>query len=371
MTKKRLIALLAAAAMLASSSAALAAEKDAPETAAAVVTEAVTEEAVPQAQEIPEAPAELADDDVNVTPSSAVASVGDMTYATLQEAVNAAVQASDEDTSVEVLLSDDITLAEENSLKIYSDYVSIILNLNGHTITSSTQKGNDAISLNGANITLEIKDGVIDSTGVDSYGLYAYQKCNNLNLTFNNVEIRATGYALGVQGLTSNSNVVLKNSKIKCDGLGIYWPPKSGNLIIDDTEVTGGTGVVVKGAFVEVKGNSVITGTGEKKEAEDYYTGATDPNESSLTETGDAIYLESGYNDRDIGINIFGGILKSDNSYSLQTFIKTGEEEKSSRKIDISGGVFESGIVIQPYGKLTITGGTFSTDVSGYVASGY
>ena len=158
---------------------------------------------------------------------------------------------------------------------------------------------------------------------------------------------------LAVQGLTSNSNVNIVNSKItSAEELGIYYPPKSGTLTINDSEITGVTGIVVKGSNLVVKGEkTIISGTGPNVDPETYYTGATDGS-STLTETGDALYIESGYNDRDISVSISGGHLNSKSAKAVRMFVKNGENTSAKREI-------------------SVTCGTFSSDVSAYVAEGY
>ena len=194
-----------------------------------------------------------------------------------------------------------------------------------------------------ANITLTIKNGTITNNIPGSYsdGLYAYAKCNDLSLTLDNVTINSRTQGLAVQGLTSNSNVTVKNSVItSTEGLGIYYPPKSGFFTIENSQITGVTGIVVKGSTLNVSGDkTVITGFGPKIDPEEYYTGATDGS-STLTETGDAIYVESGYNDRDISVNISGGQLVSTNAKSIQMFIKNSEVTSVKRNVSVSGGTF-------------------------------
>ena len=96
----------------------------------------------------------------------------------------------------------------------------------------------------------------------------------------------------------------------------------------------------MKGSTLNVSGDkTVITGFGPKIDPEEYYTGATDGS-STLTETGDAIYVESGYNDRDISVNISGGQLVSTNAKSIQMFIKNSEVTSVKRDVSVSGGTF-------------------------------
>lgn len=268
-----------------------------------------------------------------------VAKIGDTEYTTLQDAINAAGDAGSE-TTITLLTNVDLTNATIKQLRFTKANSNIVLDLAGNTVTAAD---GEAIMLNEANITLTIKNGTITNNIPGSYsdGLYAYAKCNNLSLTLDNVTINSRTQGLAVQGLTSNSNVTVKNSVItSTEELGIYYPPKSGTLSIENSQITGVTGIVVKGSTLNVSGDkTVITGFGPKIDPEEYYTGATDGS-STLTETGDAIYVESGYNDRDISVNISGGQLVSTNAKSIQMFIKNSEVTSVKRDVSVSGGTF-------------------------------
>lgn len=268
-----------------------------------------------------------------------VAKIGDTEYTTLQDAINAAGDAGSE-TTITLLTNVDLTNATIKQLRFTKANSNIVLDLAGNTVTAAD---GEAIMLNEANITLTIKNGTITNNIPGSYsdGLYAYANCNNLSLTLDNVTINSRTQGLAVQGLTSNSNVTVKNSVItSTEELGIYYPPKSGTLSIENSQITGVTGIVVKGSTLNVSGDkTVITGFGPKIDPEEYYTGATDGS-STLTETGDAIYVESGYNDRDISVNISGGQLVSTNAKSIQMFIKNSEVTSVKRDVSVSGGTF-------------------------------
>ena len=230
--------------------------------------------------------------------------------------------------------------------------MNVTLDLNQNTITA---EAGEAIDINAANITLTVKNGTIENFAGGSYsdGVYAYKESNNLTLTFENIVLKSRTQGLAVQGLTSNSNVNIVNSNItSTEELGIYYPPKSGTLTISDSEITGVTGIVVKGSNLVVKGEkTIISGTGPNVDPETYYTGATDGS-SSLTETGDALYIESGYNDRDITVAVEGGSFTSAKAQAVRMFIKNDEITSVKREVKV-------------------TGGTFNTDVSAYVPDGY
>lgn len=272
-----------------------------------------------------------------------VAQIGEKQFATLQAAIDAVT--TDTPTTIDVLadltpdtLNAGTSVSPDRQMAFTKPNVNITLNLNNHTVTAL---GGEAIKINAANVTLTVTDGTIENyaTGDYSDGLYAYKESNNLNLTLTNVKIHSRTQGLAVQGLTSNSNVTINGGEIiSSEGLGIYYPPKSGTLTVNDAKIEGKTGIVVKGSNLIVKGNSEIIGVGDKIVPDHYYTGATDGS-SSLTETGDAIYVESGYNDRDITVKIENGKLTSANSYAIQ-YYDYAKPVSAKREISISGGTF-------------------------------
>lgn len=281
--------------------------------------------------------------------TTGVAKIGDVEYPTLQAAVDAA---NNGDTIVLMKSISATEIGEKKQLQFVKADMNVTLDLNQNTITA---EAGEAIAINAANITLTVKNGTIENFAEGNYsdGVYAYKESNNLTLTFESIVLKSRTQGLAVQGLTSNSNVNIVNSKItSAEELGIYYPPKSGTLTISDSEITGVTGIVVKGSNLVVKGEkTIISGTGPNVDPETYYTGATDGS-STLTETGDALYIESGYNDRDISVSISGGHLNSKSAKAVRMFVKNGENTSAKREI-------------------SVTGGTFSSDVSAYVAEGY
>ena len=278
-----------------------------------------------------------------------VAQIDDKQYETLQAAVDAAKGG---DTIVLKKSISATEIGEKKQLQFEKEAMNLTLDLNQNTITA---EAGEAIAVHAANITLIVKNGTIKNfaNGKYSDGVYAYKESNNLTLTFENIVLESRTQGLAVQGLTSNSNVNIVNSKItSTEGLGIYYPPKSGTLTITDSEITGVTGIVVKGSNLVVNGEkTIISGTGPNVDPDTYYTGATDDS-SSLTETGDALYIESGYNDRDITVAVQGGSFTSANAQAVRMFIQNGEITSVKREVKV-------------------TGGTFSSDVSAYVADGY
>lgn len=266
----------------------------------------------------------------------AAARIGDTTYETVQAAINSVEPGP----SAKIVLLRDVS--GEGQMKFVKPGVDITIDLAGHTYTADA---GEAVHINAANVTLTLKNGTIKNSTASGYsdGLYAYEASNNLNLTLDGVTLSSRTQALAVQGLTSNSNVTIRNSELSSEEeLGIYYPPKSGTLTIEDSTITGTTGIVLKGATLVVKDGSTIQGTGKNNDPEDYYTGAIGG--EGFNDTGDALYVESGYNDRPIVVNIQGGTFTSVNASAVRFYQKEGEQNTPDRTIEISGGTFSSDV---------------------------
>ena len=257
-------------------------------------------------------------------------------------------------------------------MKFHTPNVDITVDLAGHTYTA---QASEAVNIEAASVTLTLTDGTITNHAKGDYsdGLYAFENSNNLNLTLDGVKLSSRTQTLAVQGMTSNSNVTIRNSTLSsAEGLGIYYPPKSGTLTIEGSTITGTTGIVLKGSTLVVKDGSTIRGTGENKVPDDYYTGTIGG--EGFNDTGDALYVESGYNDRPIVVDVQGGTFTSDDAFAVRFFQKEGEQTTHERTIEISGGTFSSdvsafladGMVQNEEGAVVVPPDVASVDGEGY-----
>lgn len=267
------------------------------------------------------------------------AAIGTKHYTTLQEAIDAASN-NDEIKLLKEVTEHGITFTKAGAYT---------LNLNGKTLTAG--KGNDEIiAIKTPDLTLTIKNGSLASTCGTTYGIYAY--CDggtatpgdyaNLNLLLDGVIINCVDQALGVQGNNSTQNVTVRNSKISCDTTGIYFPPKSGTLIVEDSIVEAvNNGIVVKGGTVVIRGDQTkISASGDRVAQDKPYGGG-----GGFPQTGNALYIEGGYSldgaARPINVAIQGGTLKSQNAFALgMNFVKDPDMQKA----EVTGGVFSSNV---------------------------
>lgn len=254
-------------------------------------------------------------------------------FATLEEGIAAAKNGGTV-TLLSDLGADQVSAGKDKYINITEAGTKATIDLAGHTITLDSA---DTISVSASNVTLAVKNGTIVNTNKDSYGLYTYATNDNITVTLEDLTLQTVDQAIGVQGLNSNQNVTLKNCNITCETTAVYWPPKSGTLTIEDTSIEAKSGVTIKGGSVVAEGDTHIKATGEKKNPEDYYDGSPSGN---LISTGAAIYVESGYNDRDISLDIQGGTFESEKGATVLYFVKEGESTTVGRDIAISGGTF-------------------------------
>ena len=226
------------------------------------------------------------------------------------------------------------------------------LNLNGNTL-ESTAVGSDIIALRAADLTLTIQNGTLATDITNTYGIYAYNAYgtvgyDNLNLELDHVTIDCIDQALGVQGLNANQNVTVKNSNLICESTGIYFPPLSGVLTIENSQISAvDNAVVVKGGSVIIKGaDTKLIATGVPEDQDKPYDGNTSG--EGFPQTGSALYVEGGYKaagnigERPIRIQLEDGTFISENAAAVAV---NHIKDQQVQKTEISGGIYSSDII--------------------------
>ncbi len=271
-----------------------------------------------------------------------LAMVGDTSCYTMDEAFKAQT-ASGEPI---VMLRDYTTGSTFNS-----GTVKRTVDLNGHTWTcTGTDANSAAFEINYANASLTVKNGKIVSSQLvglipsASGGTITY---DNSSLTFEGVEMSTTATSgIETNGNNTNDSVTLKNSTLNVpNGFGIYFP-SSGTLTIDNSTINAKTmGVQVCAGSLEITGDkTAINVTG----------GPVDKTENDgAIQDGAAISVV----DR-TGYKGLGKVEVKNGSFTA----KTDEALKAYKYENKEEGKFDNDDK-----KLTVTGGTFSGNVSDYV----
>ena len=245
--------------------------------------------------------------------------------------------------------------AEGGVVKLLNDYTgsekmtytdstgkNVTLDLNGKTYNCTYAGVTAALEFNRPNSRLTVKNGTIISAGL--YGVYAVASdypnasANDLKLTLDGVTVSAPkGNGIGVNGVLTGNETVIRNSTVTSGDTGIYYPA-NGTLKIKDTTVTGEKlGVALKGGTAEISGEKTrIMANAAEKEPTDYYDGG---NTGSILAEGYAVYMEGGYN-RGISLTISGGTFTSRGD-ALKKYVKD-TDTGYSRTISVSGGTFSS-----------------------------
>ncbi len=292
-----------------------------------------------------------------------------------------------------VRLDKDIELSETLAL---SDTAQLVIDLGGHTLTSSADtvfdvqngaslmissgeisaNGSAAVSSKGASVTLndvtvsgtdegiEIRDNLADNmdsvihikdsdiiANEDGILLHANADATakSTKIIVENSNILGENYGgIVCNGAHYGSEITVKDSTVKGKYTAIYFPQRDSTLNIENSTLEGYTGLAVKGGEVNVVDSTVI-GTGEYVPLPDDASGLS---QSGWWDTGDGIYLEANYTQWQTKITISG-------DKTVVTGTQDGTLAVRKFPTDTENAQIE------------ILGGSFSSDVSQFVGEGY
>ena len=271
-----------------------------------------------------------------------LAKVGDTSYYTMDEAFHAAVASGE----TLYLLRDYTTGAEQSS-----GNKSFAIDLNGKTWTyTGTGTNHAAFEINYSDVTLTVKNGTVVSNsmvGLIPSAMGGTIKYDNAGLVFEDVTMTANGHSgIETNGNNTNDSITLKNSTLNVpNGFGIYFP-SSGKLTIENSTINAKTmGVQVCAGSLEITGDKTainVTGDPVPKTEND-----------GAIQDGAAISVvdRTGYKGLD-KVEVKNGSFTAKNDEALKAYKyenKTASEFVNTDK------------------KPTVTGGTFSGNVSDYV----
>ena len=271
-----------------------------------------------------------------------LAMVGDTSYYTMDEAFKAQMASGE---SI-VMLRDYTTGSPFNSGSINRT-----VDLNGHTWTcTGTDANSAAFEINNPNAMLTVKNGKVVSSqlvGLIPSAMGGTITYDNSSLVFEGVTMMTTAHSgIETNGNNTNDSITLKNSTLNVpNGFGIYFP-SSGTLTIDNSKINAKTmGVQVCAGSLEITGDKTainVTGDPVPKTEND-----------GAIQDGAAISVvdRTGYKGLD-KVEVKNGSFTAKNDEALKAYKyenKTASEFVNTDK------------------KPTVTGGTFSGNVSDYV----
>ena len=258
---------------------------------------------------------------------------GEYIYGSLSSAIAASVDGS-------VELVNDYTGTDDIRI---GDNKTAILDLQGHTFEcTNSNSALSVVHIISTNSNLTIKNGSLISL---SNGVSILQ--NNSSVTLDNVKVTANGtFGAVTNGTQVGNNLTLKNNSFISapNGIGVYWPSGNGVLTIDNSQITGHTGVQVCGGSLDIKGaNTSITATGTPQEK-------TENDGPIMDGAAVSIIERDGY--KDLGkITVQDGSFSSaDSSEAVKAY--------SFNNIDREEGKFDNSASI-----VTISGGNYSSSV--------
>lgn len=282
---------------------------------------------------------------------------GGKAYTTLNEAIKNAKEGQT------------VRLLTDTSLSSYIPIEkSIKLDINGHTITSNglafavsenatftitdnsnSQVGEIKSTKTGNCNLLEVSSGeiIVENGNLSNewYVIYVSQTgkatIKGGTLTSSVASVLSTNGSASGDNYSAEAVMNVKGGKlVSTSDVTIYLP--AGTLNITGGEIVGATAVYSKCGVTNISGNPVIKGEGEDKEFQHTNNGCYP--------TGDAMVVEAcNYPNGNPEVYISGGTFTSEKGESV-AYYEFGDNHAK---------------------EFSITGGTFSSDVSDYVSSGY
>ena len=289
-----------------------------------------------------------------------------------------------------ITLEKDVVLAD--AVEINSD---VTIDLHGWSITSSNgNSGKVIIAM--ANVTIKdsVGNGRIESTstsggssaairvgtaGTDKditvtieSGTMKGRDCGIFVAGINSKLVVNGGYIEGTNGFGVSGNGSMKNGVPECGpttitinggkiiggGTGIYHP-QVGQLMINNGEITGKTGVEIRAGGLIVSGGT-ITATGDSI--------STNPNGNGTTTVGAAVAIAQHTTKKGIAVTINGGTFTGKAALLESNPQDNGTDYTRNISVNVSGGTFNGAVNKADDGSyLGVMGGTFNSDVTPYV----
>lgn len=166
-------------------------------------------------------------------------------------------------------------------------------------------------------------------------------RCVIENSTLTSGYVTVCGNGQTVSGGTA---IEIKDSIITGKYAAVYHPQDNSTLHAENSTFTGNTGIAVKGGTVYLD-NCVVTGSATAALAGAF-------NNNGFTDTGAAVYLEAGYERDNIAVYITGENSRITAEKQQALLLYHDEKDTKTRKA-----------------RIAVSGGTYSSDVTGYLAN--
>ena len=250
-------------------------------------------------------------------------------------------------------LSESAYLTLMNGQIVANDSSKDVISVSNSSLTLSkvevTGDGDDAIDISDQNGSADSCIRVFDSK-IDMAGCAVFIRGNGeVSEAKTQIIIEDSELNSGYVAIMGNGNnpcwgtdVQIYHSVVTGKYAAVYQPQiKSLTRVTNGSTLTGNTAIVMKGGDLEII-DSTVHGIGEAKEPA--YS------QSGFEETGDAILIDCSYNAK-INVNVSGNSdITSANNKAVRVFVPAGYENHAT---------------------VILTGGTYSSDVSEFVAEGY
>lgn len=322
--------------------------------------------------------------------SDNVAQINGVQYATLPDAVEAAVS------------GDTITMLKDATVTTEIDFAdkAITLDLNSKTVTGTLSAVTSVIEAQGENGSLTLEDTSAEKAGKLLSNKYGISAAYGGKLTINSGTIESEYAALAGNNTAGDMNFEVNGGTLTSKQSEAIYMPGQVSLVVNDGTLNGG--ISTRMGQITINGGTINGMTGATDSIANYY------HYSGSAWIGDAIYVLAGTYDssnaeytNSCNIKITGGTINGNNQYGVAVY-KIGTGKEQTVNVNIEGGKFSGskGAIFTisdgfthsqnsngkcPSGETThieanpskvttnisVSGGYFTTDPTAYIADNY
>lgn len=322
--------------------------------------------------------------------SDNVAQINGVQYATLPDAVEAAVS------------GDTITMLKDATVTTEIDFAdkAITLDLNSKTVTGTLSAVTSVIEAQGENGSLTLEDTSAEKAGKLLSNKYGISAAYGGKLTINSGTIESEYAALAGNNTAGDMNFEVNGGTLTSKQSEAIYMPGQVSLVVNNGTLNGG--ISTRMGQITINGGTINGMTGATDSIANYY------HYSGSAWIGDAIYVLAGtYDSRNAeytnscNIKITGGTINGNNQYGVAVY-KIGTGKEQTVNVNIEGGKFSGskGAIFTisdgfthsqnsngkcPSGETThieanpskvttnisVSGGYFTTDPTAYIADNY